>query len=77
MDRVVDALVLQLLARRDELELSQREVAKRAGIGHGHLSQIETGRVDPKLSTLRRLAGVLETDLICDTRLDTPGAAVV
>jgi predicted transcriptional regulator len=29
------------------------------GIGHGHLSQIETGVVDPKLSTVRRMADSL------------------
>lgn len=63
MDRVVDGLVARLLSRREELGLSQREVASRARIGHGHLSQIETGRVDPKLSTLQRLADVLDIEL--------------
>lgn len=41
------------------MERSQREVAAEVGIGHGHLSQIETGLVDPKLSTIRRLADCL------------------
>lgn len=53
---MVDPLIARLVARRRELNRSQRRVAVDTGIGHGHLSQIETGRVDPKLSTLRRLA---------------------
>ena len=36
--------------------MSQRELGSAIGVGHGHLSQIETGVVDPKLSTLRRMA---------------------
>jgi len=62
-DRVVDPLVTRLLAKREADGLSQREVAARAGIGHGHLSRIETGQVDAKLSTLRRLADVLGVQL--------------
>lgn len=53
---MVDPLVARLAARRRELELSQRELGADIGIGHGHLSQIETGVVDPKLSTVRRMA---------------------
>lgn len=59
----VDEVVERLLAAREGSGLSQREVAGRAGIGHGHLSRIETGRVDPKLSTLRRIADVLGVEL--------------
>lgn len=66
----IDPLVRRLKDRRAELEMSQRELAGRAGIGHGHLSQIENGLVDPKLSTLRRLADALGEPL-CDTPLDT------
>jgi predicted transcriptional regulator len=53
---VVDPLIVRLKARRRELGRSQRKVAAAIGVGHGHLSQIETGAVDPKLSTVRRLA---------------------
>lgn len=59
----VDPLVRRLRDRRAELNLSQRELASRAGIGHGHLSQIENGLVDPKLSTLRRLAAAMDAPL--------------
>lgn len=64
MDAVeVDGVVRRLLAAREAAGMSQREVASRAGIGHGHLSRIETGQVDPKLSTLQRIATVLGVEL--------------
>lgn len=53
---MVDPLIVRLAMRRRELKQSQRKVAAAVGVGHGHLSQIETGAVDPKLSTVRRLA---------------------
>jgi len=53
---VVDPLVIRLRDKRKELGLSQRALASDIGVGHGHLSLIETGVVDPKLSTLRRMA---------------------
>jgi transcriptional regulator with XRE-family HTH domain len=61
--RMVDPLVVRLRERREALELSQRALAQLIGVGHGHLSRVETGVVDPKLSTLRRLAIALDTFL--------------
>jgi transcriptional regulator with XRE-family HTH domain len=42
------------------LELSQRELAARAGIGEKHLGEIERGLRDPRLSTLLRLLDALD-----------------
>jgi predicted transcriptional regulator len=56
---MVDPLVMRLRDRRVELGLSQRALSELIGVGHGHLSQIETGVVDPKLSTVRRMADSL------------------
>lgn len=58
-----DMLIVRLLERRLELGWSQRRLAAGAGIGHGHLSRIEAGRVDPKLSTVRTLADLLGVSL--------------
>lgn len=58
-----DPLIVRLRLARLAANRSQREVASAAGIGHGHLSQIETGVVDPKLSTVRRLADCLGVQL--------------
>lgn len=57
---MTDPLIVRLRERRLALGLSQRAVAAAVGIGHGHLSRIETGGVDPKMSTVRRLAEVLD-----------------
>jgi transcriptional regulator with XRE-family HTH domain len=58
-----DPFIVRLRLARLAAGRSQREVAAMVGIGHGHLSQIETGVVDPKLSTLRRLANCLGVQL--------------
>ena len=43
----------------DELGVSQNEVARRAGISSGHLSQIMTGQRTPSARVLRKLHGAL------------------
>lgn len=45
---------------RRMLELSQRELAARAGIGEKHLGEIERGLRDPRLSTVMRLVVALD-----------------
>jgi DNA-binding XRE family transcriptional regulator len=46
-------------ARREALGLSQRELAKRAGISHTVISRIEGGEHSPSPKTLERLAEAL------------------
>ena len=46
-------------ARRETLGLSQRELAKRAGISHTVISRIEGGEHSPSPKTLERLAEAL------------------
>jgi DNA-binding XRE family transcriptional regulator len=48
-------------SRREELGLSQRELAKRAGISHTVVSRIEQGEQTPSRRTLERLADALRT----------------
>ena len=45
--------------RMDAHGLSQNEVARRAGVSTGHLSQIMSGKANPSPGTLKRLHGVL------------------
>ena len=45
--------------RMDALNVSQNEVARRAGISSGHLSQIMNGARNPSAVVLRKLHGVL------------------
>lgn len=45
--------------RRKELRLSQAEVAAKSMISLGYLSEIETGKKNPSLDTLREIASAL------------------
>ena len=49
-----------LRTRRTELELTQSELADRAGVSQPLFARIEGGDVDPRLSTLRRIVNALE-----------------
>jgi predicted transcriptional regulator len=49
-----------LRERRNALELTQSELAERAGVSQPLIARIEGGDVDPRLSTLRRIVTALE-----------------
>jgi len=49
-----------LRERRTELDLTQSELADRAGVSQPLIARIEGGDVDPRLSTLRRIVGALQ-----------------
>ncbi len=52
---------------RRERELSQDALARRAGIGSKHVSELERGNKDPRLATFVRLAkglGLTGTELM-------------
>jgi len=49
-----------LRTRRTELDLTQSELANRAGVSQPLIARIEGGDVDPRLSTLRRIVDALD-----------------
>ena len=49
----------RLQKRREELKLTQEEVAKRAGITRQYYGMIENGERDPSLKTAKKLSKVL------------------
>lgn len=52
--------------------LTQQQLAAKAKMSHAFLSNIETGKADPSLSTLKRLAqalGVTVSELVKEPRL--------
>ena len=49
-----------LRAAREEKELTQEQVAERSGVQAGEISRIETGKRDPQISTLLKIARALE-----------------
>ncbi len=44
---------------RNEAGMSQQELARLAGISQAHVAKIESGKVDPRLSTVNRIISVL------------------
>lgn len=57
---------------RNRLRMSQEQLAKRANITQPHLAEIETGKIDPKISTLRQIFHGLSCDLIIEPRPKKP-----
>src|SRR5690349_16516081 len=57
---------------RNRLRMSQEELAKRANITQPHLAGIETGKIDPRISTLRQIFHGLSCDLIIEPRPQKP-----
>lgn len=60
-------ILLQVIKRRKELGLTQKDVAQRAGTHQSSVSRIESGEHDIRLSTLIQVAEALETGV--DIRL--------
>jgi len=49
---------------REEVGLTQQEVADQIGKTRGYISQLESGTCDPSLKTLSALAGTLDTEFV-------------
>lgn len=50
--------------RRYELDLTQQQVAKRAGTSHSYISKLERGDHMPTIDVLKRILGVLDEELL-------------
>lgn len=50
--------------RRFELDLTQREVAERAGTSHSFISKLEGGDHIPTIPVLKRILAVLDEELL-------------
>ena len=50
---------MRIKALRAKRDITQAELAARAGISHGYLARLETGRQDPTITTLEKLAKAL------------------
>lgn len=49
-------LILETLRLREELNLTQQELAERTGINRSDISKIEHATANPSLKTIKRLA---------------------
>lgn len=57
---LINALAVEIKARRNELRFSQEELASRMDVDRPYLSLIEVGKKQPTISVLYRLAIALE-----------------
>ncbi|MFC1979425.1 helix-turn-helix domain-containing protein [Chloroflexota bacterium] len=56
-------LIKQLIARRNELNLSQEQLAKRVGTTQPAICRLESGSTNTTISTLQKVAAALDTEL--------------
>jgi transcriptional regulator with XRE-family HTH domain len=63
MNYTITQIVNRLRKEREAKRLSQRELGKLAGVPQSHISKIENGTVDLRLSSLIELARVLGLEL--------------
>jgi len=55
---------MRLKQLRAEREMSQRELAAKAGISREYLTRLEAARQDPTLGTLEKLAKALKVKVV-------------
>lgn len=61
--KLLNDLGERLKKLRNKQGISIRELAERVDMGYTNVSNIETGKVNPKYTTLVKLAEALEMDL--------------
>jgi HTH-type transcriptional regulator / antitoxin HipB len=62
----------QLRAARRERKISQKELGARLGLPQSHISAIEGGKVDPRLSSVLTLARLLDLEPMLIPRARVP-----
>jgi len=58
MTRIMTPELMKQL--REEAGLSQTKLAELAGVSQAHIAKIESGKVDPRLSTMNRILSVIK-----------------
>ncbi len=72
MSYATEHIAGNLKAARESKGLSQRELGAKSGLPQGHISRIENGAVDLRLSSLVALARVLDLELTLVPRKTVP-----
>lgn len=65
-------LIKTVKERREALQVTQETLAELSGIGLRTLKQFESGKGNPKLSTIQKLADVLGMELCLKLKNITP-----
>jgi len=61
---LMDSLFSTLTKARKALKLSQADLSQKLGIQQGHISRVEQGKVDIRLSNLQEWARILGLEVI-------------
>lgn len=56
-------IIKQLIKARNELNITQAELAKKAGTNQAHISRLESGSYNPSLKFLKKIAEGLGREL--------------
>jgi len=72
MSYLIEHIARSLKAARKRKGLSQRELSAESGIPQGHISRIESGIVDLRVSTLIELARFLDLEVMLVPRKMLP-----
>lgn len=72
MSQFPEDLAEILRRARADKELSQRDLSERTGVPQSHISKIEQGAVDLRVSSLRALANALDLDIALVPRKAMP-----
>lgn len=60
----MDEILQALKSARKDKKLRQTELGDKLGLPQSHISKIEQGLTDPRLSTVREMARILELELV-------------
>jgi predicted transcriptional regulator len=60
----MNEILKSLKKRRLELKLKQSEFGNKLGLPQSHISKIEQGATDPRLSTVTDMARILDQELV-------------
>ena len=77
MSYLAEQLLENLRAARLAKGLSQRELSARSGVPQSHISKIESGSVDLRVSSLIVLARVLELEVLLTPKQSVPGIQAI
>jgi transcriptional regulator with XRE-family HTH domain len=58
-----EKIAMRIKALREQQKISQEELAARAGVSRGYLARLETGRHDPTITMLEKLAKALKVPI--------------
>ncbi|KKO46556.1 XRE family transcriptional regulator [Arsukibacterium ikkense] len=72
MSYVTEHILASLREARERKGFSQRELSARSGVPQSHISKIESGNVDLRLSSLIALARVLDLELLVAPKKSVP-----